>query len=276
MRRVGNALLGILMATVLANPGCGDDDASSVCGNDVLEAEEQCDGADLGGQTCADLGFSAGTLSCSGTCQIDSGGCSDAVCGNGTAEVGESCDGSDLAGEACDTQGFVGGDLLCSGSCDGFVTTGCNRCGNAVIDPSEDCDGTELGANTCQTVGLGPGNLACTPECAFDTTECLPSCATLPDFLQCRDCLAEQFPLGYPLKLAVANCEYCEACFQDCDGVAFGCPGPQPPTDVCDGASDCGACLTCAGGNTCASETADCAAEPECQAFEVALQDCPG
>lgn len=35
-----------------------------VCGNGIIEGEEQCDGEDLGGTTCQDLGFSGGTLGC--------------------------------------------------------------------------------------------------------------------------------------------------------------------------------------------------------------------
>ncbi|MDG2303570.1 MAG: hypothetical protein P8R42_02765 [Candidatus Binatia bacterium] len=36
---------------------------------------EQCDGGDLGGQTCAGLGFSGEILRCSQQCQFDTGLC---------------------------------------------------------------------------------------------------------------------------------------------------------------------------------------------------------
>ncbi len=39
------------------------------CGNDIREQGEVCDGADLGTQTCASLGFGGGTLSCLLACQ---------------------------------------------------------------------------------------------------------------------------------------------------------------------------------------------------------------
>jgi len=52
------------------------------CGDNVINvAGEQCDGADLGGETCATLGFSGGTLACSG-CSFDTSGC---TCGGGGA-----------------------------------------------------------------------------------------------------------------------------------------------------------------------------------------------
>jgi hypothetical protein len=53
--------------------GC-DDDAGTCeppdgCGDGTIQAPERCDGSDLGGKTCADLGeFSGGTLACSPRC----------------------------------------------------------------------------------------------------------------------------------------------------------------------------------------------------------------
>jgi len=44
-------------------------DRLPTCGDDVVNAaEEKCDGADLGGQTCKSLGFADGTLSCTDGC----------------------------------------------------------------------------------------------------------------------------------------------------------------------------------------------------------------
>ncbi len=48
---------------------------ATVCGNGVREGGEQCDGADLGGATCASQGFSGGTLACKGNCAFDTAGC---------------------------------------------------------------------------------------------------------------------------------------------------------------------------------------------------------
>lgn len=36
----------------------------TVCGNNIREGTEQCDGTDLGGQTCVSRGYAGGTLSC--------------------------------------------------------------------------------------------------------------------------------------------------------------------------------------------------------------------
>ena len=40
----------------------------SVCGDGTVEGDEQCDGADLNGQTCAGLGYTGGVLSCNANC----------------------------------------------------------------------------------------------------------------------------------------------------------------------------------------------------------------
>lgn len=49
--------------------------AGAVCGNGIRESGEACDGSDLGGQTCGGLGFSGGTLACTGICSFDTSGC---------------------------------------------------------------------------------------------------------------------------------------------------------------------------------------------------------
>lgn len=44
--------------------------SNSVCGNNIKEAGEQCDGADLGGAMCTTSGFTSGALSCNPSCQL--------------------------------------------------------------------------------------------------------------------------------------------------------------------------------------------------------------
>lgn len=90
------------------------------CGNGVLEEgvepEEECDGFDLGGLTCIDMGFSGGELTCAAGCTLDLAGCQGG-CGNGTVEPGENCDGEDLQGLVCEDLGFSGGTLACNKDC---------------------------------------------------------------------------------------------------------------------------------------------------------------
>lgn len=45
--------------------------AISICGNDVIEGGEDCEGDNLAGKTCRSLGFFAGALACEATCTFD-------------------------------------------------------------------------------------------------------------------------------------------------------------------------------------------------------------
>lgn len=66
-----------------ADPTNGDGDADPTtdsgdpeCGNGVIDDGEQCDGGNLGGFTCVDLGYSAGSLACDPvTCTYDASAC---------------------------------------------------------------------------------------------------------------------------------------------------------------------------------------------------------
>ena len=46
-----------------------------LCGNGAIDPEEQCDGANLNGQTCVTLGYERGALSCSAACAFNTSGC---------------------------------------------------------------------------------------------------------------------------------------------------------------------------------------------------------
>lgn len=86
----------------------------TTCLNEEIEAWEDCEGDDLGGMTCADLGFSSGTLNCT-QCKLDISECTN--CGNAMVDAGEECDGTDLNEETCTHLGFTRGMLACSAEC---------------------------------------------------------------------------------------------------------------------------------------------------------------
>ncbi|GIW65660.1 MAG: hypothetical protein KatS3mg094_179 [Candidatus Parcubacteria bacterium] len=46
-----------------------------ICGNNFKEPGEECDGPDLGGQSCVSLGYSGGTLSCNSNCTFNTSQC---------------------------------------------------------------------------------------------------------------------------------------------------------------------------------------------------------
>ncbi len=48
---------------------------NGTCGDGVVDVGEQCDTANLGGQTCEGLGFASGVLQCNAGCTYDTSGC---------------------------------------------------------------------------------------------------------------------------------------------------------------------------------------------------------
>jgi hypothetical protein len=74
------------------------------CGDGVVNEGEDCDGSDLGEQSCTSLGFDLGTLSCDPTCRFATLNCVK-FCGNGTLEPGEQCDGT-VGPLGCDGWGY--------------------------------------------------------------------------------------------------------------------------------------------------------------------------
>lgn len=114
--------------------------ADCYCGNGTLDSGEQCDGTNLGGQTCQGLGYDAGTLSCSLVCTYNTSSCCDQECSPpGALECVDStsyrvCGNSDLdvcnewvtyscaPGETC-TNGIC--TIGCVDECSPYGTTQC-------------------------------------------------------------------------------------------------------------------------------------------------------
>ena len=74
--RTGEVEEGVL-ETGADGPDLGRDTGGGgpVCGNGNQETGEECDGSDLGGQTCQGLGFDGGSLACDGSCSFDTSSC---------------------------------------------------------------------------------------------------------------------------------------------------------------------------------------------------------
>jgi len=47
----------------------------TICGNGIIEGNEQCDGSSLNEEDCASQGYDSGSLSCSGSCTFDTSNC---------------------------------------------------------------------------------------------------------------------------------------------------------------------------------------------------------
>jgi microsomal dipeptidase-like Zn-dependent dipeptidase len=140
------------------------------CGDGNLDANEDCEGTNLGRKTCLTLGFTGGTLACNSVCKFDTSGCS--TCGDGQITGAEECEPGNLGGKTCLSLGFTGGTLSCNSKCR-LVKTGCTGgCGNGVVENGEYCDGAALGGKTCGHYGFDEGTLGCTASCLPDTSGC--------------------------------------------------------------------------------------------------------
>lgn len=149
------------------------EEGAPVCGNDILDALEQCDGSEFRGNTCQNtMGLSHGHVQCTNQCLLDVSGCFE--CGNSSIEAAEECDSDDFGGLSCSDFYFDGGNLRCDQDSCTILTDECiGGCGNDLAEPGEACDGEDFGSQTCGTVaGLGEGQLGCTPLCQLDISAC--------------------------------------------------------------------------------------------------------
>lgn len=147
------------------------------CGDGFARDPEPCEGADLRGTTCEDLGRYPGALTCTSICTFDRSQCG-GYCGNGAREELEECEGSDLTALQCGDFGRYRGDLTCNTNCQ-FDLSGCSgTCGDGVVDSSDGelCESGVLGATTCRDLGRYRGTLACGAACQYDITGCSGRC----------------------------------------------------------------------------------------------------
>jgi hypothetical protein len=177
--------LGYSSGSLGCSPTCTFDisacknDGPVSCPNGQKDANEQCDGADLGGKSCTSLGWSGGSLGCSPACMFDTSSCTSdepIMCPDNKKEGNEQCDGNDFGGASCTSLGYSGGSLACTASCK-LDTSGCMNdvpapCPNGKKDPGEQCDGADFGGASCVSQGFSGGSLNCTGSCSFDTSEC--------------------------------------------------------------------------------------------------------
>ncbi len=74
----------------------------AICGDNSADGQEWCDGQDLQGADCADIGYSSGSLTCDANCNFITTQCVATVCGDGTTEGFEECDDNNTTdGDGC-------------------------------------------------------------------------------------------------------------------------------------------------------------------------------
>ncbi len=145
----------------------------SVCGDDVATGAEECDGQDLAGQACSDVGFGSGVLVCDASCHLVTDACF--TCGDGLLSLAEECDGTEFRGATCMSLGYGGGSLSCSSGCQVIEDGGCAplpSCGDGARNSGEQCDAGDLGGASCITQGFDMGPISCTASCTLDVSQC--------------------------------------------------------------------------------------------------------
>lgn len=212
-----------------------------VCGDDVADPGEDCDGEDLAGTTCEDFGR-IGPLGCFADCTFDLSECVSAqpICGDGVLHPREGCEGNDFGelGFAPGCDDILGPELYGEVACTdcNVDTTGCGFCGDGVVqDGFEQCD-SQGEPFPCEEVNPAWEGTAICFDCVFETAECTNKCGngTLDDGEACdgmalggTTCDDLGF-VGGTLTCA-SNCEFstdaCETCGngvvdegESCDG----------------------------------------------------------
>ena len=148
----------------------------SLCGNNVLETGEVCDGTNLAGQSCNTQGFTGGTLSCATNClSFNTNLCTTNLCGNNVVETGEVCDdGNTASSDGCSNSCVIESGFTCTGTPSSCVRTPSpSVCGNNVVETGEVCDGTSLAGRSCNNQGFTAGTLSCSADCqSLNTNLC--------------------------------------------------------------------------------------------------------
>lgn len=98
--------------------------ACTYCGDNKRNGSEDCDGGDLGGQTCLSLGYDGGALSCNVGCSYNTGACESFSCGDMQCQPGEDscvcpedCPEDPATCSPCECGGAGGPDCFCDIFC---------------------------------------------------------------------------------------------------------------------------------------------------------------
>ena len=206
---------------------------TAICGNGIIETDEQCDGSNLGGSSCTSLGYSGGTLSCNGSCRFDTSAC--------TEDTGCGCPAS-----------FIG---------DGFCDEECNNA-ECSFDAG-DCDEPEDCAPGCLSTMLGDG--ACDDAC--DVAACTNDYGDCASSETCSDLCLGWSADGY-CDLS-CNMELClwdggDCCQSTCTDATYSCGGSSGTNFSCEDSCSglCGS-TSPANGLSCSCHS-DCVAADNC------------
>lgn len=163
----------------------------SLCGNGVIDGDEECDENDFGDTTCPSS--PSGALLCNGDCTIDFSGCGSSTSTTLQASTTSTLVTTSTIAPASTTSSTLApvttsstvpvttsSTLVTTTSTTSSTTTSIPvTCGNGTLDAGEECDTTDFGNTSCTSPGGAfpePGSpsgaLLCNSNCTTDYTNC--------------------------------------------------------------------------------------------------------
>jgi hypothetical protein len=215
------------------NGTCPEDCVNSLCGNGNIDDNEECDGANLNGQSCTTLQYDSGTLNCDSNCKFDIQQCEG--CPNSCELSGSyRCNGVNIEycsivdnclswavdtdcsnmEQTCDDSGE---SPVCSDTCTSTCT----------VENDTQCNGNTI--QQCKTIGTecliwvdGDNCESSNQVCDEGTGQaiCAASCTNTCDAIgdvQCSLNIVEECQLGSNTCLGWATSENCETTGMICE-----------------------------------------------------------
>jgi hypothetical protein len=139
------------------------------CGDGIITTPEECDGDNVGAQTCLTAQFyDDGPVACAPDCTLDVSQCT-GYCGDGVVQEGEACDGEPAA---CQSLGYYDpGVATCTERCTLNASACTGRCGDDMVNGPETCDGGDPQLQ-CTSFGYDYGPTSCAGNCAASFLAC--------------------------------------------------------------------------------------------------------
>lgn len=70
----------LLIAMMFIFISCDDHEQDQVCGDNIIQGTEECDGYDRGDLSCEDFGYCGGVIMCYDDCKLSLGNCQQYPC----------------------------------------------------------------------------------------------------------------------------------------------------------------------------------------------------
>ena len=195
------------------------DDVNAVCGNNITEGSEPCDGNVV---NCVDINpklYEGGKAKCLDDCSgFDTVTCEEVPmeCGNNLVEGIEVCDSNSISCKNLDEK-YESGTAFCNTTCDGWDTSLCEEytgvCGNNTVESKEACDGGVIDCIKLDADQYESGKATCLDDCTgWDPATCVET-ETNDGDITCEDeCLILNSATCEGSK--IMKCQYVGECLK--------------------------------------------------------------